>query len=108
MRRPRGLWPVVFWTPCESAVTGTGSNLVEMTRAECSIQPARGCLCPNPQDIGHKEKQNMKQKQEQTSFAGMTRRKLLEQLAEPIMWLALTGVYSVAVFHFGFLQAVRL
>ena len=38
----------------------------------------------------------------------MTRRKLLKRLFWPTLWLALTGIYGVAVTEYGFLQAVSV
>ena len=38
----------------------------------------------------------------------MSRRKLLQQLAWPTLWLALTGIYAVAVVKYGFLQVVNV
>ena len=38
----------------------------------------------------------------------MTGRKVLEQLAWPTLWLALTGIYAVAVTEYGFLQAMSV
>ena len=38
----------------------------------------------------------------------MTRRKLLQQLFWPFLWLAVVGIYGIAVTEYGFLRATSV
>ena len=38
----------------------------------------------------------------------MTRRKLLQQLIWPFLWLALAVIFAIAVTEYGFLRAVSV